>query len=249
MSSHKMARMSRRAVFPPVWTSVLVVMAHPDAASSGLGEVLDAFFIAGAKVDVFCLTHGQAWTLDEAPGDLATLRGAEIASPVDVLGPVRVKMEDCADGVLGEGCRARFVSEVVGYADSCHPDGLLVLDTPAVSGRLDHVTATLIGMRTAETLDLPVLGWTFSQPVADRLRAEFGVTPADHRDQPIDLRVTVDRARQRIVGRAAAGPALPGSARRRRLELLAETHSLSWLRPPRGVLSPRKAAAGGLAQG
>ncbi len=244
MSSDRMARMSRRAVFPPAWTSVLAVIAHPDAESFGLGSVLDAFVIAGAKVDIFCLTHGQAWTLDEAPGDLATLRGAELASSADVLGPVRFKMSDCPDGALGEGCRVMLASEVVGYADSCHPDGLLVLDTPAVPGRLDHATATQIGMRVAETLDLPVVGWTFSQQVADRLKGEFGVTRTEHRDEPIDLRMTVDRARLRIASRATSGPALPGSAPRRRLEVLGQTQSLSWLRPPRGMGSRQTAAAG-----
>lgn len=244
MSNDKMARTRRRAVFPPVWASVLAVIAHPDAASAGLGAVLDAFVIAGAKVDVFCLNHGQTWTLNQAPGDLAALRGAEIASSADVLGPVRIKMADGPDGALGECCRARLANEVVCCADFCHPDGLLVMDTPAGPGRLDHATATMIAMRAAETLDLPVLGWTFSQPVADRLTDEFGGTLAHHRDEPIDLRVTVDRTRQRIAGRAVAGPALPGRAARRRLEVLAETQSLSWLRPPRGLGSRQKAAGG-----
>ena len=234
MSSQKMARTTRRAVFPPVWTSVLAVIAHPDYESFGLGAVLDAFVVAGAKVDVLCLTHGQAWTLAEAPGDLATLRGGELASAADVLGPVRVKMEDCPDGALGEGCRTRLATEVVSCADACHPDGLLVFDAPAVAGRLDHATASLIGMRAAETLDLPVVGWTFSQAVITRLNQEFGAGSTVHRDEAIDLRVTVDRARQRVASRAGTGPAMPGSAQRRRLELLAETESLCWLRPPRG---------------
>jgi LmbE family N-acetylglucosaminyl deacetylase len=34
---------------------------------------------AGVRVEVLCLTHGQAWMLEGAPGDLAALRGAELA--------------------------------------------------------------------------------------------------------------------------------------------------------------------------
>jgi N-acetylglucosamine malate deacetylase 2 len=98
-----MARSSRGAGIPPVWTSVLAVIAHPDDASSGLGAVLDAFVLAGARVEVLCLTHGQAWTLDAAPGDLATLRGAELGSAADVLGAIRVKTRDCPDGGPGRG--------------------------------------------------------------------------------------------------------------------------------------------------
>lgn len=239
MSSDKMARMSRTVAFPPVWTSVLAVIAHPDAESFGLGTVLDAFVFAGAKVDVHCLTHGQSWTLDEAPGDLAALRGAELASAADVLGPFRGQMNDCADGELGERCRARLAGDVVACADACHPDGLLAFDCPPHPGHLDHAAATTIGLRAAETLDLPLLGWTLSRRAAARFNGEFGSLSDRDQDEAIDLRVTVDRTRQRMAGRAVAGPALPGSAPRRRLELLAETKSLSWLRPPRGV-GPRQ---------
>jgi LmbE family N-acetylglucosaminyl deacetylase/uncharacterized OsmC-like protein len=229
-----MARMSRSVGVPPAWTSVLAVIAHPDDASVGLGAILDAFVFGGARVDVLCLTHGQAWTLQGAPGDLAALRGAELASAVDVLGPARANMLDCPDGALGEGCRASLVAEVVAAADSCFPDGLLVFDTAAETGHLDHVTATSAGLLAAETLDLPVLGWALSDAVAAQLKNESG-TGSDPGEE-IDLRVTVDRARQRLASHAShalQGQALPGSARWRRLELLADTESLRWLRPPR----------------
>ncbi len=225
-----MARRSRSAEVPPVWTSVLAVIAHPDDASFGLGAILDAFIFAGARVEVLCLTHGQAWMLDEAPGDLATLRGAELASAADVLGPVRVKMEDCPDGALGELCQTKLASEVVATADSCHPDGLLVFDAPTVDGYLDHVSATSVGLLAAGTLDLPVLGWSLSETVAEQLSREFKGSLTGHQDEQVDLRVTVDRARQRLAGRANAGKVVPGSPQRRWLELLASTESLRWLR-------------------
>lgn len=63
MSSEVMAWLSRSAGIRTRWTSVLAVIAHSDDASSGLGTILDAFPLAGAKVKVLCLTHGQAWTM------------------------------------------------------------------------------------------------------------------------------------------------------------------------------------------
>jgi LmbE family N-acetylglucosaminyl deacetylase len=230
MTSRLMARRSRGAAVPPVWTSVLAVIAHPDDASIGLGAVLDAFIIAGARVEVLCLTHGQSWTLHDAPGDLAALRGAEVASAADVLGPVRVKMEDCPDGALGERCQTSLAKVVVDTADSCHPDGILVFDAPATPGHLDHVSSAVVAMLAAEILDLPILGWTLSETVAARLRGEFGASFSGHDDGQIDLRVTIDRARQRMASRANAGLAMPGSVLRRRLEMLAETESVRWLR-------------------
>ena len=50
----------------------------------------------------------------------------------------------------------------------------------------------------------------------------------------IDLRVNVDRARQRVASHSLEGQALPGSPRWRRLELLADSESLRWLRRPHG---------------
>src|SRR5674476_1023032 len=80
MSSEVMTQMSRRVDVLPAWTSVLAVVAHPDDESFGLGALLDAFARAGAGVEVLCLTHGEASTLHGAPGDLASLRGAELAA-------------------------------------------------------------------------------------------------------------------------------------------------------------------------
>jgi N-acetylglucosamine malate deacetylase 2 len=231
MSREVQPRMGRSVGVPPAWTSVLAVIAHPDDASFGLGAILDAFVFAGVKVEVLCLTHGQAWTLEGAPGDLAALRGAEMASAADVLGPTRAKMDDCPDGALGEVGQARLVDEVIAAAGSCFPDGLLVFDTGAVEGRLDHVTATSAGLVAARTLGLPVLGWALSEEVAVQLNHEFGNRFTSHQDEDIDMRVTVERARQRVASHSLQDPALPGSARWRRLELLANTGSLRSLRP------------------
>lgn len=112
---------------------------------------------------MLCLAHGQVWTLDEAPGDVAALRGVELVSAADVLGPIRVRMNDCPDGTLGDVCQARPANEVVATADSCHPDGLLVFDAPAVSGHLGHVAAALVAQPAALTLDLLVLRWSLSE--------------------------------------------------------------------------------------
>lgn len=232
MSREVLARMSRSVGVPPAWTSVLAVIAHPDGASFGLGAILDAFVFAGAKIEVLCLTHGQAWTLLGAPGDLAALRGAELVSAADVLGPTRAAMVDCPDGTLSEVGEPTLVAEVVAAADSCFPDGLLVFDTAAVPGHLDHVTATSAALLAAETLDLPVLGWALSETVAAQLNTEFGAGRTDHPDEEIDLRATIARARQRVASHAFQDQAVPGSPRWRRLELLADTESLRWLRQP-----------------
>ncbi len=55
----------------PHWERVLVVVAHPDDESFGLGAVLSSFVDAGADVSVLCFTQGEASTLHGVEGDLA----------------------------------------------------------------------------------------------------------------------------------------------------------------------------------
>lgn len=234
MRSEVRARMRRSVDLPPVWTSVLAVTAHPDDATSGLGAVLDAFIVAGASVEVLCLTHGEAWELRGAPGDVAALRGASRASAADVLGAIRAQLPHRPDGVVDSMPQTTLATTVIAAADSCHPDGLLVLDNVAEAGRLDDVAATSAGLLAAQTLGLPVLGWTLSDAVAAQLSQESGIS-SDSQAQDVDLRVTLDRARQRLASRADTTPSLPGSPRRRQLSMLAESQSLRWLRPPGAV--------------
>ena len=235
MSSEVMTPTSLRADALPVWASVLAVVAHPDDESFGLGAILDAFARAGAGVEVLCLTHGEASTLHGAPGDLALLRGAELAAAAEVLGVTRAVLKDHADGDLSDLPGGMLAAEVVTAAESCRADGLLVFDTAGVTGHPDHVSATAAGLLAAEMLDLPILGWTLPETVAAQLNQELGASFIGHQDEEIDVRVTVDRARQRLASHAHVSQALPSSVLWRRLELLDDTESLRWLRQPIGA--------------
>jgi LmbE family N-acetylglucosaminyl deacetylase len=221
--------------FLPAWTSVLAVVAHPDDESFGLGALLDAFARSGAGVEVLCLTHGEASTLHGAPGDLAALRGTELTAAADLLGVTRTVLKDHADGHLSKLPTASLAGEVVAVAESFRADGLLVFDDAGVTGHPDHMAATAAGLLAAEMRHLPVLGWTLPKAVAAQLNQELGAGFIGHLDEDIDLRVTVDRARQRLASHAHVSQALPSSVLWRRLELLGDTESLRWLRPPIGV--------------
>jgi len=235
MSSEVMTPTSLRRDVLPAWTTVLAVVAHPDDESFGLGALLDAFNRAGASVEVLCLTHGEASTLHGAPGDLASLRGVELAAAADVLGVTRAMMQDHPDGNLSDVPAAILAGEVAAAADSCGATGLLAFDAAGVTGHPDHVAATAAGLLAAQMRNLPLLGWTLPETVAEQLNQELGAGFIGHPDQDIDLRVSVDRTRQRQASHAHKSQALPSSVLWRRLELLGETESLRWLRRPRGV--------------
>ena len=232
LSSEVMTQTGRRPDALPAWTSVSVVVAHPDDESFGLGALLDAFARSGAGVEVLCLTHGEASTLHGAPGDLASLRGTELAAAADVLGVTRAMLKDHGDGDLSHLPVAMLSAEVVAAADSFGAEGFLVFDTAGVTGHPDHIAATAAGLLAAEMLNLPVLGWTLPEAVAAQLNQELGASFIGHPDQEIDLRVTVDRARQRLASHAHTSQALPSSVLWRRLELLGNVESLRWLLQP-----------------
>jgi LmbE family N-acetylglucosaminyl deacetylase len=143
-------------------------------------------------------------------------------------------LHDHPDGALSELCRTRLATEVVTAAESSGAEGLLVFDGAGVTGHPDHVAATAAALLAAETLNLPVLGWTLPEAVAAQLNQEHGAGFIGHRDEDIDLRVNVDRTRQRLASRAHVSQALPSSVLWRRLELLGDTESLRWLRKPSG---------------
>ncbi|TFC44393.1 PIG-L family deacetylase [Cryobacterium sp. TMT1-21] len=216
----------------PTWSSVLVVVAHPDDESFGLGAILNAFSGAGAGVDLLCFTQGEASTLHGVPGDLAQVRKAELDAAASALGVQRTTLRDYADGALDAVNLDTLAAEVVAAAESARPDGLLVFDDSGVTGHPDHVAATAVALAAAETLNLPVLGWTLPGSVALDLNREYGAAFTGHPDAEIDLRISVDRERQHAAIQAHASQAVPGSVLWRRLELLGDAENLRWLRPP-----------------
>ncbi|HJE52330.1 MAG TPA: PIG-L family deacetylase, partial [Tessaracoccus flavescens] len=89
----------------PSWNRVLVVVAHPDDESFGLGAVISSFVDGGASVHVTCLTAGEASTLGAAP-DLAAIREAELAAAASRLGCDGTTLHHHPDGGLASDLAA-----------------------------------------------------------------------------------------------------------------------------------------------
>lgn len=213
----------------PAWPAVLVVVAHPDDESFGLGSVIDAFVRRGAAVTVLCLTRGEASTLHGVDGDLATVREQELRSAADALGIVSVHLLDLPDGDVAGVPTAIVAEYVVAYARESQAAGLLVFDSTGITGHPDHRAATAAAVFAAPLLGLDVLAWTIPERVAASLREEFGVEFLGRDAQSIDMTIPVDRARQRRAVTCHPSQAVPGSALWRRLELQGDEESLRWL--------------------
>ncbi|MGO0576093.1 PIG-L deacetylase family protein [Ornithinimicrobium panacihumi] len=213
----------------PAWGTVLVVVAHPDDESFGLGAVIDALARAGSAVHVLCLTQGEASTLGAAP-DLAAIRAAELQHAARELGARSTELLDLPDGGLADLDLETLQAPVRKAVASVTPDGLLVMDSTGISGHPDHIAATNAAVAVARQHDLPVLAWTIPDEIAARLLEETGV-PFVGRGSVETMTIEVDRANQRRAIDAHASQAVPGSVLWRRLELQGGVETLTWLRP------------------
>lgn len=219
----------------PTWGSVLVVVAHPDDESFGLGAVIDRFVESGAIVGVLCFTHGEASTLHGVAGDLRTLRASELGAAARVLGISSVRLLDYPDGGLSGIALDELAGNVTAMAAELGTEGLLVFDSSGVTGHPDHVQATSVALLAGERLGLGVLAWTLPTAVASQLADELGAGFTGHDPAEVDLVLPVLRDRQLEAVTCHPSQAVPGSVLWRRLELLGEREHLRWLRTPEAV--------------
>lgn len=211
----------------PAWATTLVVVAHPDDESFGLGAIIDAFARNGSAVHVLCLTHGEASTLGGPLADVREVRRGELEQAGAELGIAGATLLDFPDGGLA-GQPFADLDDAVRRAVAAHrPDGVLVFDPDGVTGHPDHRAATAAASRVGRSAGLPVLAWGLPQRVAEAVNAEQGTCFLGHPIDDFSIALTCDRSGQMRAVHAHASQAVPGSPLWRRLELLGDTE---WLR-------------------
>lgn len=213
----------------PSWSRVLVVVAHPDDESFGLGAVISAFVSADASVSVLCFTHGEASTLHGVEGALGAIRARELTAAAHELGVTAVHLLDYPDSHLDEVALDELTDHVVRRAQELGADGILAFDTTGITGHPDHVRATQAAVTAAHVLGVDALGWTIPAAVAQALRTEVGADFVGRGPSDIDIVIRVDRVGQRRAVDCHPSQAVPGSALWRRLELAGDVESLRWL--------------------
>ena len=221
----------------PAWPRVLVVIAHPDDESFGLGAVIDQLTAAGAAVHIMCYTHGGASTLNATHADLHRARETELRRAAAELRAADVALLDYPDGALADTPAAELAGHVADAADRANADGLLVFDVTGVTGHPDHRAATRAAVLAGYQAGLPVLAWTLPAAVAARLSADTGQHFVGQPLDRIDLCVRVSRDRQRRAALLHASQVSPGSVLWRRLRLLGDREYMRWLVPPAAVIT------------
>ena len=218
----------------PGWRQALVVVAHPDDETFGLGAIADRFTAGGTAVHVLCFTHGEASTLNENRAELRQARARELRQAAAELGVATVTLLGYPDGNLAAAAPGELSGHVTRQAALLGAEGLVAFDDTGITGHPDHQAATRAAMRAAEAASLPVLAWALPETIADRLRAETGEAFSGQPPGRIDLCIRVNRARQRRAALMHASQISPAAVLWRRLQLQGDCEHLRWLLPPGG---------------
>ena len=216
----------------PGWRSALVVVAHPDDETFGLGALIARLTASGTAVHVLCFTRGEASTLNENDSDLLAARARELRQAGSALGVASVTLLDYPDSRLASIPPAELAAHVTRLAGCHRPGGLLVFDDTGITCHPDHQAATRAAVHAAGAAGLPVLAWVLPDAIAGRLREETGGAFAGQPAGRIDLCVRVDRAAQRRAALMHASQISPTAVLWRRLQLQGDCEHLRWLSRP-----------------
>ena len=213
----------------PRYRRVLAVCAHPDDETFGLGALISALVEDGARVDLLCLTLGEASTLG-ASEDLGPRRSRELGCAARLLGIERVTLGDHPDGGLLAVPLQVLADEVVRIAGDA--DALLAFDHGGITGHPDHQRATDAAIEAARRLDIPVLAWALPQRVAAQLDEELGVPFVGRTDDELTHLLAVDRTRQLAAMTCHGSQLADNPVPRRRIQLQGPVEHLRILHDP-----------------
>jgi LmbE family N-acetylglucosaminyl deacetylase len=214
---------------------VLVVCAHPDDESFGLGAVISTLVDAGVEVRELCLTHGEMSTLGAVATDLAVTRAGELQRAAAVLGVRSVELRSYPDGGLSTTSLDELCREVQAAASSNSIDCLVVFDEGGITGHPDHQRATQAAMTVARRIGVPVLAWTIPHAVAVALNEEFGAGFIGRNEAAIDFEIVVDRRVQYDAIACHASQSIENPVLWRRLALQGSREFLRWMIAPGSV--------------
>jgi LmbE family N-acetylglucosaminyl deacetylase len=203
---------------------VLVVVAHPDDETFGLGAVVALLTDSGVTVDQLCFTRGEASTLG-AGDDLAERRTGELRLACSSLGIGRLNVLPYPDGRLADVS----IEELGRYIEAALEGStlLLVFEPGGITGHPDHRAATAAALRVAEMRGLATLEWGLSPSVAGALRTEFDA-PFTAVDGAGSVDLAVDRRQQRAAIACHASQSADNPVLRRRLELQGNTERVRY---------------------
>ena len=194
---------------------VLVVVAHPDDETFGLGSVIAGAVERGAEVVVCCATRGEAGesAVPLAPdSDLGDVRVAELRAAGDVLGVAQHVLLDFRDsgmegpaaaGWLAGAPEADVVEAVAAVIADVDPDVVVGLDVVTSDGHRDHDRIAVATVAAASRWpQLPTYAWCVPRPMLERWFAHIAqARPGSPYSPPPDLGRPIEQVTTILDGR------------------------------------------------
>ncbi len=123
---------------------LMVVAAHPDDESLGMGGTLAKYAAEGVETYLVTATRGEhGWFGDEkdnpGPEALGRLRQAELLAAAATLGVREVQLLDYVDGYLDQADPAEAVAKIVRRLRHVRPHVVLTFDPNGAYGHPDHI--------------------------------------------------------------------------------------------------------------
>ncbi|MHB8086982.1 MAG: PIG-L family deacetylase, partial [Anaerolineaceae bacterium] len=100
---------------------ILVVLAHPDDESYGMGGTLAKYSRYGAQIVLLCATRGEAGILGVEPDDAGKIREKELLKAAEYLG-VQVFFLGYHDGELSSSALNTLTKDIGGWIYAVEPD-------------------------------------------------------------------------------------------------------------------------------
>lgn len=119
--------------------TLLVVLAHPDDESFGIGGTLAKAAVAGVHVVLVCATRGQAGIPGLNADEAGAVRQKELEAAVAVLGIADLRWLPYMDGKLGEANLDEAVALLAAVMKETQPQAVVTFGPDGITGHPDHL--------------------------------------------------------------------------------------------------------------
>lgn len=135
---------------PDMTATILVVLAHPDDETFGMGGTLAKYADLGATIVLILATRGEAGIPGTEPARAGAIREAEARAACAVLGVRRLDFLDYHDGQLAQIDFQAAVRRLADRLRQLRPAVVITFGPDGLSGHSDHTT---VGAWTTAAFD------------------------------------------------------------------------------------------------
>ena len=174
---------------------ILVVVAHPDDESFGLGGTLAKYAKEGVEIHVLCATRGEN---GQKGSKLGQKREQELLTASKTLGVARVEFMDFVDGTLSNNMYHEMAAKVEAKIKPFAPQVVLTFDRLGISGHIDHIVVSLATTFVCQKYKrkLKLFYLCELKKFTDLIPGYFIYFPPGHLDTDIDVTIDISQVWQ-----------------------------------------------------